>query len=367
MRVAIHADAVAHGIPGGIGAYAAGLIDALLSSDDEDEYVLLLSGGGAPTGWARAAEVVRSRLPIRARYPMWNYLGHPLVRTPVDVVHATAMVVPPARRAALVATVHDFAVERFPDVVPSPWRQLYRRGLRRALDEAAVLCANSAATRDEVIDRHGIEPDRVVVTPLAGSVGPTSPRDDRILTRLGLEGAFILDVGTIEPRKNQIALVDAFAQVASRLDGHRLVLAGAPGWDAGRTEAAVDRHGLASRVVFTGRVSDAELAALYAAAAVFAFPSRYEGFGIPLVEAMAFGLPAVAGDVPALREVAGDAAVLVDPDDVDALAVHLEALATDAALRARLSAAGPNRARDFSWERTAAATRAAYQLAAGRR
>jgi glycosyltransferase involved in cell wall biosynthesis len=372
MRIGIHADAVTHAIPGGIGAYVAGLIDGLLAGDgsneEPDELVLLLSrGGGTLPRWTPAPPVERSRLGVRALYPAWNYLGVPRVATRLDVVHATAMVVPPAREAALVATVHDFAVERFPEVVPTPWRQLYRRGLRRALGRAAVVCANSTATRDEVIERHRLDPARVIVTPLAGAVGPATHRDTRILERLGLTSPFILHVGTIEPRKNQVGLVQAFAAVADALPDHRLVLAGAPGWDAGRAAEAVAGAGLTARVTVTGRVSDPELAALYGAASVFAFPSRYEGFGIPLLEAMAFGIPSVAGDVPALREVAGDAAVLVAPDDIDGLAAALQALAGDDALRARLAAAGPARAAHFSWARTAQATRAAYRMAAAQR
>lgn len=358
MKVAIHADAVSHSIPGGIGAYVQGLVSELLRDPRGADVRLLVSRSARlPAEWAAAA-VSRSALPTRLLYASWNVARRPAVRG-VDVVHATALVVPPAER--LVATVHDDVVDHLPELVPGFWRRLYRRGLRIVLREARVLCANSEATKARFVERYGIDPARVVVTPPAPSVAPGSDEDPSVLERFGISAPFVLNVGTLEPRKNQAALVRAFA--AADLPSYRLVIAGAEGWGTAEVRRAVEASGAAGRVVITGRLRDAELAALYARARAFAFPSRYEGFGMPLLEALAFGVPAVASTDAALVEVAGDAALTVDATDEEELAVALHRISTDDALRERSRVAGRERAARYTWARTAEETVAAWRQA----
>jgi glycosyltransferase involved in cell wall biosynthesis len=359
--VGLHADAVAHSVAGGIGAYVARLTAELLRNPDGVDLRLIVSrsSNGLPSSWPRE-RIVRSPLPLRAAYVAWNFARVPAVRG-LDVVHAPGYVVPAARDARLVATVPDDTIERHPELVPAFWRTLYRRGLHVALREASVLCAISEATKRVLIDAHGVEADRVVVTPLAPLVAPGHAEDVSVFERHGIRVPYVLHVGTIEPRKNQAALVRAFAKAA--LHSHQLVLAGVPGWGSAQTDEAVAACDLSSRVVITGRVSDDELAALYAHAAAFAFPSVYEGFGMPLVEALGFGVPSVASQDAALREVAGGAAVHTDTGDAEAFAAALEAVCTDDALRARLAEAGPRRAAEYTWDRTARTTIAAWSSA----
>lgn len=358
MRVALHADPVSHRIPGGIGAYVYGLVSELLRDPRDAELRLLVSRSAQlPPAWGNA-RIARSLLPTRLLYASWNSVRLPVVRG-ADVVHATALVVPPARR--LVATVHDDVVESLPELVPGFWRRLYRRGLRIVLREARVLCANSQATKTRFVERYGLDPERIVVAPPAPSVAPGGDEDPSVLERHGISGPFVLNVGTLEPRKNQAALVRAFA--AAGLGSHRLVLAGAEGWGTDEVRRAVDASGAADRITITGRLTDAELSALYARALAFAFPSLYEGFGMPLLEALAFGVAAVASTDAALVEVAGDAALTVDATDEGALAAALHRICTDEALRDRLRAAGPMRAAGYTWARTAEATLDAWRRA----
>jgi glycosyltransferase involved in cell wall biosynthesis len=258
--------------------------------------------------------------------------------------------------------VHDLAVERIPDVVPQPWRAIYRRGLRVAARRAAVLCADSEATRAELMDEYSIAADRIVVTSMGPNVTPETERDANIAARLGLRLPFILAVGTVEPRKNHLGLVRAFTE--ADMGGITLVIAGAAGWGQAAVDEYLDSQDLRGRVFLTGKVTDAEMAWLYSETTAFAMPSLYEGFGIPLLEAMSFGIPSVASTTPALAELAGDAALLVEATDVPALAGALVDLVHDEALRLRLSSAGPERARPFTWERTAALTIEAYEKAA---
>ncbi|CAN5866605.1 hypothetical protein BH23ACT12_BH23ACT12_03280 [soil metagenome] len=222
----------------------------------------------------------------------------------------------------------------------------------------------SQATRQELIDTHGFDADRIMVTPEVANVTPKSPSNDRIFERLALEGPYVLSVGTIEPRKNQVRLVQAFVQAGAALAEHALVLAGIPGWGQEQVQTAIDNLGVSHRVTLTGKVTNLDLAALYSRADVFAIPSLYEGFGIPLLEAMSFGIPAVAGSTPALAELAGETALLVEPTDTDALAGKLAQLATDKALRERLSTAARQRAAGYSWEETTRLTLQAYRRAA---
>ena len=196
--------------------------------------------------------------------------------------------------------------------------------------------------------------DRVRVVPEGWSLGavePAAPPAD-------LAPGFLLAVGTIEPRKNYPRLLAAYRRLRGGLLAPPLVIAGRPGWAYGDT---IEKIRSEPGVRFLGHVDEATLSALYESAAVLAFPSLYEGFGLPLLEAMAHGLPSVVSTAGALPELAGDAAVLVDPQDVTAIEVGLEKALTDRTLRERLSAAGRERARQFTWERTASLTRDALR------
>jgi glycosyltransferase involved in cell wall biosynthesis len=347
---------VAHRLRGGIGAYVAELVDGLRALPDGPDLELLVSRSGTelPAHWSDLP-VRRSSLPLHALYAGWNGLRRPVSGRGADVVHATNLVLPPGGRA-LAATVHDLNVVLYPELVPQPWRSLYARGLQLAVRSADVLCVSTRTTADALQERYGVAADRLALTPFGPGLAPDAPRDDAALERLGVRSPYVLTVGTLEPRKDQRTLVRAFA--AADLPDHQLVLAGAPGWGADAVREAVATSGVADRVVVTGGVPAQVLAALYAGADVFALPSLYEGFGLPLLEAMAFGVPSVTSDDRALVEVAGGAALAVGIGDVDALAGALQALTGPEG--GPLRAAGPARAADFSWSRTAAATAAAY-------
>lgn len=305
-----------------------------------------------------------SALPLKVLYASWNYLGFPRVPTRFDIVHATGLVVPPAKAGRLVATVHDVAVDVMPDVVPGSWRRIYAKGLRVALAEARILCAVSDAVKAQLLEMYSVDHNRIVVTPEAANVTPSDFRDNSSLDKLGIQGPYVLTVGTVEPRKNQILLLEAFSEAGSRLKDVQLVIAGSPGWGSDRVSRAIHRLGLERRVIVTGSVGASALAALYGRAAVFAMPSLYEGFGIPLVEAMGFGLPCLASLDPALKEVGGEGAIFADAKDTGAWSNELVRLTHDDDLRNSLSAKARNRAAEFSWQKTAAATLDAYRRAA---
>jgi glycosyltransferase involved in cell wall biosynthesis len=237
--------------------------------------------------------------------------------------------------------------------------------MRRAVAAATRVLCVSATTAADLAERMDISPDRVDVTPLGTDLRPApTERVAELRRRLGLDGPYLLGLGTVEPRKDLPTLVRAFAALAAELP-HRLVLAGLAGWGAGELAAAVAASGVADRILVSGYVPEADKAALLSGADVFAYPSRYEGFGLPVLEAMACGTPVVTTTGGSLPEVAGDAATLVDPGDDAALAAALAKLATDPAAREDAAARGRARAATFTWERCAEATAAAYSRALG--
>jgi glycosyltransferase involved in cell wall biosynthesis len=302
--------------------------------------------------------------PISQLYPAWDTIGRPElpeVLTRCDVVHATNhAAVPPADPAALVVTVHDLAFERFPELFPRRWRLLYRAGLRATIRRADAIAVPSGSTASDLIE-HGADPSRIHVTPLASSLGVSDSDPDEVLGRLGIEGPFVLFVGTLEPRKNVVRLVRAYRQIAAELP-HTLVLAGPDGWHGEELATELSRPG-PGRVVRTGRLPGDELDVLYRTADVLAYPSIAEGFGLPVLEAMQRGLPVVTSNGSSLPEVAGEAAVLVEPEDVGGIADAIAEVLTDRALAGRLRAAGTERAAGFSWEATATATLGVYRAA----
>jgi glycosyltransferase involved in cell wall biosynthesis len=285
------------------------------------------------------------------------------VQVGVDAILYPYWPSPPRRRRdapPAAVFVHDLAFKLRPKEVPWQQRAYFGAVLGRALQSAAAVLVPSEATRRDLIKCYSLEDLDSKI-----AIVPEGVRTDGHAGHLpqGLEPGFILSVGTIEPRKNYPRLLAAYRRlrresvpviVGGRAGVPELVIAGRPGWAYGDTLKRIKAE---PGVRYLGHVDDETLTALYRSAAVLAFPSLYEGFGLPLLEAMANGLPAVAGNAGALPELAAGAAVLVDPEDVSSIAGGLERVLADAALRAELSAAGKRRAAEFTWERAAAATR----------
>jgi glycosyltransferase involved in cell wall biosynthesis len=265
-----------------------------------------------------------------------------------------------------VVTVHDAAPVLFPETYPRRGRWFHRRGMAAAARRADLVITVSHAAAREITERTDIAPELIRVVPNGVDLVVAADDEVRDVTRsLRLDDRpYVLWVGSFEPRKNVGTLVEGFARAVSATDlPHRLALVGPPGWlDEARTIETRARP-LGERVRFTGALPPQHLRALYRGADLFTLPSIHEGFGIPVLEAMAQGAPVACADIPALREVAGDAARLIPARDVDAWATALGELLADEDARRRLAAEGPPRASGFSWERCAAATADVYREA----
>jgi glycosyltransferase involved in cell wall biosynthesis len=346
--------------------FTLGLLDALRVRPDVESlaYAVTWRGRGQlpamlPPG---VTAVGRAPMPARPLRWAWRRADRPAIEWwtgPVDVVHGTNFVVPPTRRAGEVVTVHDLTPMRFPELAHRATLD-YERLLRRALARGAWVHTPSDFVAAEVVERFGVERERVVA--VAEGV-PALPDVAPDAATLG-EAPYVLTVGTVEPRKDHPALVRAFDVIAAEEPELRLVIAGPDGWGADALADALGAIGHRDRVVRLGYVDDVERARLLRGAAVFAFPSKYEGFGLPPLEAMTEGVPVVATAAGSLPEVLGDAALLVPVGDVDALAGALDVALHDETVRARLVAAGRARAARYSWERCASGLVDLYRRAA---
>jgi glycosyltransferase involved in cell wall biosynthesis len=286
-----------------------------------------------------------------------------------DVLHVQ-YIAPTCRRPRVVTTIHDVTFRLHPEWFPLKDRLLLDWGIRKSLRTVAAIITGSECTRQDLARVYGVPPERVALTPYAVSPTFRPPADQSmvqdVLARHGIKTPYALFVGVLQPRKNLPRLISAF-RIARERAGlpHRLVIAGKVGWKAAPIVAAIQQAEAAGHAQYVGYVPDVDLPALYGGAAAFLFPTLYEGFGLPVLEALACGTPTLTSNVSALPEVAGDAALLADPTDEPSLADAIIALLTDESLRARLAAAGPARARQFTWERTAQLTLECYREVAG--
>jgi len=368
VKVAAQVDQVFFDVPGGVGTYVRNLIPALAARDPSLEMRLFHARFDAPAEpepWMRAFPVDEVPGSIRSLYPRWNLAGRPALPEAIrstDLVHATsASAVPPnAEGQRLVVTVHDLAFETYPSMFPRPWRAMYRLGLRAAVRRADAILTPSRNTAEDVLSRTKVDPARLHVVPLAAT--PPGPETEVIdaLERLKVRPPYVLFVGTLEPRKNLVRLVRAYRRVAATGLPHALVLAGPLGWrhESLMRELALEGPG---DIVMTGALPPAELDAIFRAADAFAYPSLYEGFGLPVLEAMTRGIPAIVSNTSSLPEVTGDAALGVDPRSIREIAAAIETLCTDVDLAERLAAAGRLRAERFSWDETARRTLEVYE------
>jgi glycosyltransferase involved in cell wall biosynthesis len=333
----------------------AGLIGELARDDQVDATAYALTWRGrhdlhrvVPRG-VRAAT---APIPARLVRMSWLRTDHPHVERwtgPIDVVHATNYVAPPSR-APVVVSVYDLGFVRYPELCNDDVGQ-YPELLRRAFARGAFVHATSDFVANEVVTEFGLPPERV------RRVYPGVPATTHGSATRGhqLAGAehYILFLGTVEPRKNLPLLVDAFDELAAREPNLHLVIVGPDGWGTDQFNAARERAAHASRIRRLGYVSDEARRDLLAGAAVLAYPSHYEGFGFPPLEAMSAGVPVVASRAGAIPEVTGDAALLVEPDDRDAFAEALERTYRDAVFRDGLVARGREQAETFTWAATA--------------
>lgn len=324
-----------------------------------------------PGGTSNALHWHTSRWPTERPWVRiaWEQLAQPwaLYRAGVHLLHGMAFVSPLISTVPAVITVHDLSFLRFPERF-RPANRLYLSTMTRlSCRRARRIIAVSQATADEVVRLLGVPIERVDVVPHGvqhARFHPWPPSQvERLRRERDLPARFVLFLGTLEPRKNLTALIKAFARTKAPRQGIKLVIAGGKGWYYREIFTHVERLNLADTVLLPGFVPDEELALWYNAALVFVYPSLYEGFGMPLLEAMACGTPVIGADASCMPEVVGDAGLLVAPHDVDGLAASLGRLLGDADLRADLSRRGRERAAAYTWEATARATVASYRRA----
>lgn len=287
----------------------------------------------------------------------------------LDLLHGMAFATPLAAACPTVVTVHDLSFLRFPQAFRRANRVYLSALTRISTRNATRVIAGSESTRRDVMELCHVPPERVVTVPYGVSEAFTPAEQSEAAEfrrRKGLPEQFILFLGTLEPRKNIGRLIEAYAALRTRGGASatpKLVIAGGKGWHYESLFAQVANLGLSEAVIFPGYVPGDELAWWYRSASIFVFPSLFEGFGLPVLEALACGTPTITSNVSSLPEVAGDAALLVDPHDTEALVDAMMRLLREPELRARLSEAGVSQAKQFPWSRTAAETAAVYRAA----
>jgi glycosyltransferase involved in cell wall biosynthesis len=350
----------------GIGHYTIELARALAKLAPNDEFELL-----SPVRFISPLEhsPPNLRQVEAARRRFWFIAGLPLYvrRHSLTLFHGTNYEIPWWNECPAILSIHDLSLLLYPETHESRLVRRARYRLPLMARWATKIITATEFIKKEVAEHLKIDPEKIAVTPYAPrhNFRPLEQSDtEQTRLRLGVEDRFILFVGTIEPRKNLITLLRAFAEILKTTDLRpQLVIAGQEGWLVGETLKYVHSEGLSDRIKFTGYITDQELRALYSSCAVCVYPSLYEGFGLPPLEAMGCGAPVITSDVPSLAETVGKAALLVPPKDVQRLAQGIVDMLRDEQQRAYFSRVGLERASLFSWERTARLTLEVYNKA----
>jgi len=386
MRIGIDGRYIQDHFPG-IGRYTYSLIRALAQVASDDSFIVLHNPALRNTRYDVAALARHANVTlVPVDVPTFSTAEQTRLpwivrRLRLDVLHSPYYIKPYLLPCPSVVSLYDLISARYPEYLPSPWaRRAFAATTRLAITTARRLITLSAASRRDLVELYGVPPERVTVTPLAADERFQPIAEAKILEavrrKYDLPERFVLYLGSNKPHKNLVRLIQVWSLVLSpqssvpnlqsAICNLQLVVAGH--WDPRYPQAQqkATELGLGEAVRFLGDVSEADLPALYNLATVFAFPSLYEGFGLPPLEAMACGTPVVCANTSSLPEVVGDAALLFDPLDVQAMAATIAQALSDASLRAALRARGLARARLFSWERTARETLAAYREAVGR-
>lgn len=343
----------------GISNYVRQLTTHLLDADKNNRYTLFTNN--LMPEWQectrRAPKVVTSRLPTAHPIPriLWEQtvLAWHTSRDRLDVLHCPLNVVPLAAACPTVLTIHDLTFLRYPRLFPRLKQVYLRLFTQLSARNANAVVTDSASTRDDVVQMLGVPQERVhVVYPAADADFSPRTRDECEAFRdsKGLSDGYVLYVGTLEPRKNVDVLIRAFGKVVREESlPHSLVLIGGKGWMTQPIEKAIAAAGIGERIIMPGYVARAELPLWYSGADLFVYPSTYEGFGYPVLEAMSSGTPVISSNTSSLPEIAGDAGVLVPPREEDRLTAAMARILTDKDLSESLRARGSEQAGKFSW------------------
>jgi glycosyltransferase involved in cell wall biosynthesis len=368
VRIAIDAHAVGARL-GGNESYAVNLIEALSQIDSANDYTIYVTTNEARDRFSNRWPnfKVRSTLPHTPLIRIPLTLSAELRKNPVDVLHVQ-FTAPPFCPCPLVVSIHDLSFEHLPETFKRRSRTQLRLTVRHSARRAARILSLSEHTRQDIMKTYGIEAKRITAIPLAAPDHFRAVTDYRELQRVrhtyGIDHDYILTVGSIQPRKNLARLFKAYASLRGNCSPDKLpklVLVGKCAWLYDDTLRVLDELGVRDCVILTGYVPEADLPALYSGAVCFVYPSIFEGFGLPPLEAMKCGAPVVTGNKTSLPEVVGEAALAVDPFDPDAIAGAIKRLIDDPALRNKLSVKGQERANAFSWRETARRTLMVYE------
>lgn len=363
MRIAIDYTSAARQ-RAGIGRYTRSLIRALSAQDSANSYALYVPRDALYLDALRAfpPNFRVARAPLNERYmvALWQRARAPLpieiLTGATQVFYSPDFVLPPTRAKRKILTIHDLSFKRHPETAVPNLKWYLEQAVPRAIQRADLILADSDATRRDVQEFFNVSADRAQTLYAGCDDFFQRVGDARVLQTLrakyALRKPFILNVGTLEPRKNLTRLIEAFAQLRQRRD-LELVIAGGRGWMYDEIYEAPQKFGVSAQVRFIGFTPDEDLPALYSLAELFVYPSLYEGFGLPALEALACGAAVVASNNSSLPEVTGDAALLIDPRDTAALTWAMQRLLDDSTWRATLRQKALAQAKKFSWEKSA--------------
>ena len=374
MDIAIDAHSVGAQLAGNE-SYAVNLIEALAEIDQTNLYTLYVTKPAALDRFANRWSnfKVSQTLPHTPLVRIPLTLSAELRRHPVDVLHVQ-FTAPPFAPCPVVTTIHDLSFEHLPETFKRRSRTQLRLTVRRTARKAALILTLSEFSRRDIIETYAVDPERVLVTPAAAPMHFKPVADETelktIRERYGISANYLLSLGSIQPRKNLTRLIEAFQWLrTARPDDKppQLVIAGKRGWLDDDVFRAARQDGLNESVKLIGYVPEEDLPALYSGALCFVYPSYFEGFGLPVLEAMQCGAPVIAGNQTSLPEVAGNAALLFDPFDTRALVEAIARVIDHPDYRAELRVKGLKRAAEFSWIQTARLTLKTYERAVASR
>jgi glycosyltransferase involved in cell wall biosynthesis len=358
----LHIGFDAHSIGTGLGGnetYASNLIEALAEVDTQNRYTLYVTRQEAIDRYAHRWPnvTIRKTLPHTPLVRIPLTLAAELRRRPIDILHVQ-YTAPPLAPCDTVVMIHDLSFEHIPETFKRrSWMQL-RLTVRRTARSASHILTDSEYSRQDILRTYRLPPERVTTTPLAASSRFKPVHDRGVLDKYGISGDYILAVGSIQPRKNIARLIRGYTHSDN---APRLVIVGKRAWLFEDTIRAAAISSANDKILFTGYVPERELAALYTGALCFAYPSYFEGFGIPLLEAMRCGTPTITSDRTCFPEVVGDASLIIDPFDEESIAAGLWRMISDVALREQLRSRGFVQSSLFDWRKTARLTLDVYE------